>query len=52
LEARRDLLAAGELKVVACRETVDAPDWYDPDRETEFTICRCRVYATWNPHRL
>jgi site-specific DNA recombinase len=52
LDARRDLLAAAELKVVVCRETVDAPDWFDPDRDTEFTIRACRVYATWDPHRL
>ncbi|WP_157930687.1 recombinase family protein [Glycomyces xiaoerkulensis] len=51
LEGRRDLLAAAELKVVVCRETVDTPAWFDPDRDTEFTIRACRVYATWNHHQ-
>ena len=49
---RRDLLAAAEFKAVACRWAVDAPDWYDPDRDTKLVLRGCRVYATWAPRQL
>jgi hypothetical protein len=49
---RRDLLAAAGFKAVACRWAVDAPDWYDPDRDAKLVFRGCRVYATWAPQQV
>lgn len=49
---RRDLLAAAGFMAVACRWAVDAPDWYDPDRDAKLVFRGCRVYATWAPQRV
>ncbi|MQM24636.1 recombinase family protein [Glycomyces albidus] len=48
---RRDLFAAAGFKAVACRWAVDAPDWYDPDRDVKLVFRGCRVYATWVPQQ-
>jgi hypothetical protein len=49
---RRDLLASADLKAVACRPAIDAPAWFDPDKDAMVPTRACRVYAAWSPRRL
>jgi site-specific DNA recombinase len=49
---RRDLLASADLKAVACRPAIDAPAWFDPNKDAMVPTRACRVYAAWSPRRL
>ncbi|MEU5875000.1 recombinase family protein [Glycomyces sp. NPDC047369] len=45
---RRDLLATAGFHAVACRSTIKAPDWYDPDQGAELALRTCIVYVGWS----